>query len=121
MEDMSDLIKKFSEMAQNNEIPDNVKDMLKNFSNNTNDVSSTQNSNDKNQSFDFSNIDIDTILKFKSIMEKMNNKNDPRTHLLLALKPYLKDSRKEKLDQYMQLLTLGQLFETFKPFGGEQK
>ena len=45
---------------------------------------------------------IDTILKFKTAFDKMNSKDDPRSKLLLALKQYLKESRKEKLDQYIQ-------------------
>ena len=50
-------------------------------------------------------IDINTILKMKSIMDKMgNSKNDPRANLLLSLKPYLKESRKAKVEQYIRII-----------------
>ncbi len=66
------------------------------------------------------NIDMNTILRIKQIMENMNNsKNNPRANLLLSLKPYLRQSRKQKIDQYIQLFSMGELLENFKPMGGE--
>lgn len=77
----------------------------------TQDTSTSSNSDSTNP---FSNIDMNTILKIKQIMEKMNqNKNNPRSNLLLSLKPYLKESRKQKVDQYIQLLNMGSIMENF--------
>ena len=67
-----------------------------------------------NNSFNFNNIDMNTILKMKSVMEKMNNKNDPRSNLLYSLKPYLREGRKEKLDQYANLLNVAKIAELLK-------
>lgn len=68
----------------------------------------------------FSNLDIGTILKIKSIMDKMNNStNDPRSNLLLSLKPYLKESRKEKVDQYIKIFSMTQIFQNLNN-GGEK-
>lgn len=98
--------------------------------NNANENSNTSNNydNSRNQNSDNSsgfNIDIQTLLKMKSIMDKMNNtQNDPRTNLLLSLKPYLKPDRKDKLDQYIKLLNMGNIIELFKSednSGGEGK
>ena len=77
---------------------------------------SNQSSNQRssNNAFDFSNIDMNTILKMKSVMEKMNNKNDPRSNLLYSLKPYLREGRKEKLDQYANLLNVAKIAELLK-------
>ena len=62
------------------------------------------------------------VLKIKQVMESMNsNKNDPRSNLLMSLKPYLKESRKKKVDQYVQLFGLGKAFEVFNSLGGENK
>ena len=70
----------------------------------------------------FSNIDMNTILKMKQIMEKMNSKkNDPRANLLLSLKPYLKPSRKQKVDQYIQLFNMGSIMENLGPMVGGDK
>ena len=45
--------------------------------------------------------------------------NDPRANLLRSLKPYLKDSRKEKVDQYIQIFSMGKIFENFNSLGGD--
>lgn len=81
----------------------------------------SENSND-NSSNPFGNIDIGTIMKMKSIMDKMKiSKNDPRSNLLRSLKPYLKPSRKEKVDKYIQLFGMTQVFDGMNNFGGEKK
>lgn len=67
------------------------------------------------------NIDFETILKLKSVMEKMNSKDDPRSKLLLSLKPYLKESRKEKVDQYINLFNMGKIIDIFGMAGGDKK
>lgn len=82
--------------------------------------SDTSSSNE--QSNPFGNIDMNTILKIKQVMEKMNqNKNDPRSNLLISLKPYLKPSRKQKVDQYIQLFSMGSIMENFNFMGGDKK
>ena len=68
------------------------------------------------------NFDMDTMLKMKSIIDNMNrSQNDPRANLLKSLKPYLKPSRKEKVDQYIKLFSMGKAFEILNPLGGEKK
>ena len=51
----------------------------------------------------------------------MNVKNDPRSNLLQSLKPYLNDSRKSKIDQYIQLLNMSKVLDVFPFIGGEPK
>lgn len=63
--------------------------------------------------FDFSKIDVNTIMKINSVMEKMNHSSDPRSNLLHSLKPYLRDEKKSKLDQYANLLNMANLMELF--------
>lgn len=69
----------------------------------------------------FGNIDFDTIMKMKSIIDKMNIKDDPRSNLLESLKPYLKESRKSKIDQYIQLMNLSRVMDVFPFMGGDNK
>ena len=58
----------------------------------------------------------------KKMIDSINsNKNDPRSNLLLSLKPYLKESRKKKVDQYIKLFGLSKAFETFNNLGGDNK
>ena len=107
-----------SETAKNSnlnitpEMITNLTSMLKNSSNNE----ETQ----ENSSNFSGNIDIETILKIKTIVEKLNNKDDPRAKLLYSLKPYLRDSRKQKLDQYVNLLKLTSISDFFKSGNGDE-
>lgn len=92
-------------------------DVIQNFSsamngntNNTNGSNNTSSSNSQsNNNFDFSKIDMNTILKMKSVMDNLNNSNDPRSNLLYSLKPYLREGKKEKLDQYANLLNIAKI------------
>ena len=47
-------------------------------------------------------------------------KNDPRSNLLLSLKPYLKPSRQDKVDQYIQIFNMSSLLENINFMGGEK-
>ena len=92
-----------------------------NKDNNSNDTNNTNNGNFSDFSNMFSGIDMNTILKMKSVMEKMNQKkNDPRSNLLLSLKPYLKQSRQDKVDQYIQLFNMGSILENMNFIGGDK-
>ena len=39
--------------------------------------------------------------------------------ILLSLKPYLKDSRKSKIEQYIQLFNISKVIEALNQDGGE--
>lgn len=129
-DDISEMMKKMSEMLKNNEIPDNVKSIINNLSSKSSEANtSSENGNSfnknltsENSNSDFPDIDLNTMLKMKSIIDSMNKQqNDPRANLLRSLKPYLKPSRKEKVDQYIKLFSMGKVFETLNPLGGENK
>ena len=69
----------------------------------------------QNSNFDFSNLDMNTIMKMTSVIGKMKDtKNDPRANLLNSLKPYLRDSKKGQLDNYMNLLNVAKIAEIMK-------
>ena len=99
--------------------------------NNSNYQNSSQVSNNKNFSNDneksdlnsiTSNIDIETLMKIQNIMSKMKNSdNDDMSKLLLSLKPYLRDGRKEKIDEYIQLIKMGKMTQFLDLFGGDKK
>lgn len=112
--ELSDMIQNISKMINDGNIPDDMKNIINNFSSN-----SSSNESNSNNSSNSSNIDFDTILKMKSIFEKMNSTEDPRANLLRSLKPYLKDSRKSKVDQYIQLFNMTKVMDIFKATGGD--
>ena len=126
--DMQNIFNQINQMLQNNDVPDELKNIvnnIKNSSDNKKDNSNPNNTNDISSSsndFNFSDIDINTILKMKKVMDSMNsNKDDPRTNLLLSLKPYLKKSRQDKVEQYIKLFSMGKAFEVFNSLGGDVK
>lgn len=110
-----DALKNFSTMMNGNTISNEKTD--------TDGINAetTDNSNNSNNStFDFSKIDMNTMMRMKSIMEKMNHTSDPRSNLLQSLKPYLRDEKKSKLDQYSNLLNMANLIELFNQNNGKE-
>ena len=109
-----DTINKLSNMMNTNTNQKGVNTSNSNTSknNDTNNPNFSDTVNSANN-FDFSNIDMNTIMKMKSIMEKMNQTSDPRSNLLQSLRPYLRDEKKSKLDQYSKLLNMTSLMELF--------
>ena len=89
--------------------PETISNMIKMLgaNNNSSDNEESDNSNST------PNIDIETILKFKTIFDKMNSKDDPRAKLLRALKPYVMESRKEKVEQYIQFFNISKVIDLF--------
>ena len=112
-EDFSDIINKFSSILKEKDIDLNKivgehsspTDFDGNFENKKEE--SNFKDSDSSNNFDF-NLDIDTILKIKDILSKLN-----RNNLLLALKPYLENDKKEKLEQYIKIANLLSVLENF--------
>ena len=104
-EDLSDIINNVKNMMDSGNIPDNIKEMLGNINSNSSDNVSSNNN---------INIDMGTLMKMKSIVDNMNKKDDPRANLLYSLKPYLRESRKNKLDQYVNLLNMAKIADVLR-------
>lgn len=119
-EDMSAIFQKINDMLKNNQIPEDVKNGISSFL--EPESSSRETSSADNNQSEIPDFDIGTMLKMKSIIDSMNKQqNDPRANLLRSLKPYLKNSRKEKVDQYIKLFSMGKVFEMINPLGGGDK
>ena len=96
--------------------PETINNIMNMIKNNNNENSSETGSNSTN------NIDMETIMKLKSVLDKVNTRDDPRSNLLLSLKPYLKESRKSKVEQYIQLFNMTKFLDIFNNMsGGEAK
>ena len=129
-EDMSDVFEKINNMASNNNIsPDMVNNLFNmlnsntssNSSENTSTSGTSSDSSNNQSSFNSSGIDFETIMRMKSIIDKMNVKDDPRSNLLQSLKPYLNEDRKSKVDQYIQLMNMSKVMDVFPFMGGDKK
>lgn len=123
----------FSSDVNNNNSLNITPEMITNLANNLKsnkfqDITS-KNNNSENTSSDQgnlnqniennSNLDIDTIFKIKTIIEAFNQKDDTRTNLLYSLKPYLRESRQKKIDQYVNLFKLSGITKLLKKEKGD--
>lgn len=120
-----EMLQNFSKLLSNNQpsnsqsesIRNNKKQSYKNsYMQNSNNVNlsnfNSKNSNSSDVNNDLGNIDMETIIKLSSAIGKIkNNKNDPRANLLNSLKPYLRNEKKEKIDEYMKLLNITKIAE----------
>ena len=147
MDNMDDLLNNVKNMMNSGNIPPEVQQMMNNIKSSSSTTSSSQNSSSQNMdinkilsqvspemlnnissmlnsnssnSNNF-NLDMNTILKMKSIMENMNNKNDPRANLLYSLKPYLRDSKKNKVDQYVNMLNISKIADIINKQNPDKK
>lgn len=117
MDNIPDFIKMFSEqMGGDSSKIESLFNMAMPSQNATN----TSDSSSSSQSFEMP--DMETIMKIKKIMDAMNSSsNDPNTKLLLSLKPYLRDEKKSKVDNYIKLLSISKVMSNFTDLGGDSK
>lgn len=128
-----DMMKNFSSMMSNNTQDNNTQNTnTQNTSQNNGTQSSNQaNANQTNDNtnqnplnnFDFSKIDPNMMMKMKSMMDNMGGAgaNDPRSNLLQSLKPYLREERKDKVDQYANLLNVAKIAGMSGIFNNDKK
>ena len=101
---ISDAIHKFSDILKDKDI--NLNDYI-----DENIHNSSDNSIEDKKETNNLNIDINTILKFKNIAEKLNSNNNPRSRLLQALKPFLTKEKQSKIDEYIKIANILSILE----------
>ncbi len=120
---LSDLIQSIQAKMQTDESNQEEKTVTE--SNNTDSTNTTNNfdlssilsmftSNTQNESSNDSSLGIDPtiLIKAQQIMSSLS-KEDPKKNLLLSLKPFLRESRQNKLNEYISMLTIARAFEAF--------
>lgn len=121
----NDIFQKLNSMLEDKDTADNLKNILNNFSSSnesSNNSKKTQGSKNSSSSNKNPEIDINTILKLKKVMDSMNDDSeDAESNLLISLKPYLGETKKEKVDQYVKFLHLAKIIEVMNPMGGDSK
>ena len=100
-------IKESSKKEKDNNNSFDISSILNAFNQNKEDNSNSSNDND-NFSFDPS-----IILKMQKIIGSMNN-NNPKKELLLSLKPFLRKSRQDKMNDYLTILNVISALEALK-------
>ncbi len=63
-------------------------------------------------------LGAENIMKMKSAIDTLQRHDDPRSQLLLALKPYLSNARGARIDTAIMLLSLGKLPSIMKIMRG---
>ena len=100
-DDLSNIFEKLNinKDAISPEMINNIMDMVGQSNEQSSDNSNSNSSNNTSP-----DIDMETILKIKSILDKMKTRgNSPHSKLLQDLKPYLDVNKQSKLDQYMKI------------------
>lgn len=60
-------------------------------------------------------LDLDAVMKISSVMQAMNSEDDnPKTAFLQALKPFLKERRRTKLEQASKLIKIASVLKVFR-------
>ena len=101
----------------NNSNPNNSN---QNNTSNINDFKNTPNQ-DSNENSNFQMPDMETMMKIMKIMNSLNsNTPNPSANLLYSLKPFLRDSKKEKIDQYINFLKISSVISEINKSGGDK-
>lgn len=115
--DMNDLIKKAQDMIKNNQIPDEVKQIVSGMSvnnmNSNGDYSQGSNGSANSSQMPSSskpgtNVNMNSVMSMFSKFSSQAS-DDDMTRLLFALKPYLRNERKDKIDEYVKLIKMGKM------------
>lgn len=119
---MADLMQKLGNMMNSQDMPEELKQMMDSFSSSNTAPPPEEKTYSTQDNMSFPDIDLNMMLKLKSIMDSMKNqKEDPRANLLRSLKPYLKSSRRDKVDQYIQMFQMTKVMEIFQELGGDKQ
>lgn len=85
--------------------------------NNSNSSSGSGNINNINNG----SLDINTMMNIQKMMSMLNSKSDDDlTNLLFALKPYLRNQKKEKIDEYVKLFRMGKMAELWNKMNSQK-
>lgn len=92
----------------------------KNKSEDSNNLSSLLNNLNSNSSNNTSNSSFDPnmMLKIQSIISRFNS-SSAQKNLLLSLKPFLRKSRQDKMENYITILNVISVLESFKEKGSD--
>ena len=126
---LNNLIHSIQEKMGNNaensdEATSNISSLLNTL--NSSNTSSQDNSQDHSKestdessnSNPFDSIDPSIFLKIQQIMSALNSKS-PQKDFLISLKPFLRKSRQDKMGDYLTILSVISVLESFKNKGSD--
>lgn len=120
---LNNLINSIQEKMGNNVT--NSDDSNNNISSLLNTLNSSSKSSQSNNSKDeqdtnnpFSSLDPSIFFKIQKVMSALNS-NTPQKDLLISLKPFLRKSRQDKMGDYLTILSIISVLESFKNKGSD--
>ena len=111
-EDNSQLINTLMGMLGDNP-QEKINAVLNSLTSEQNEENKTTDSNGAND-LQLNIPDLSALSKMQGLFSQLGGSDDDRTHLLLALKPFLSNQRKPHIDRAVQLLKLSKLAEAAK-------
>jgi len=119
-EDLNKKIKQLADLLAQENMQDNIKGLLsllasKNTGADTDYSSKASSSREPVESKEEKSVrsdmedNIDMLRKAKVIMDRLNNVNDPRINLLMAIKPFLNSRRQKKLSGCLNIIRMSNL------------
>lgn len=135
MSDIPDLSNLFEILSNKNIDMDNILQSISNNTNSNNKSSEFQEKTFENNKTDLNNSnetktsnnnfqmpDMQTMMKIINLMNSINsNQSSASTNLLYSLKPFLRDSKKEKVDQCINFLKMSSIISEINKSGGDFK
>ena len=110
--DLSNAVEQLQQMFSSDEGKNQIADIVKMFSG--------ENSNEKTDTApspmfgDSGGMDMETVLKISGLIQAMNSgSNNEKTVFLNALKPFLRESRRTRLDHAAKLMNMISVMKTF--------
>ena len=92
---------------------------LGNLFNTFNNIKPNETSNNYNNNFNIGGLDPGLIMKFGNMFSSATQ-SDPKRNLLLSLKPFLRKTRQDKLNEYITILTIVDAIGIFNSKGSDK-
>lgn len=115
-DEMSSKIKQLADMLGQDDAKDNLKALFGLLADSGNNSGSSNEESNANSASNGNKVSsslmddkLDMMRKLKMAAEIVSSKDDPRTNLLLAIRPYLSNKRRSKLSNYIKILQLTRL------------
>lgn len=120
---LNNLINSIQEKMGNNvetsgEQTSNISSLLNTLNSNNKSSQQEESKNNANNSNPFDSIDPSIFLKIQQVMSAMNS-SSPQKDLLISLKPFLRKSRQDKMSDYLTILSVISILESFKNKGSD--
>lgn len=102
---LDDKIDMIAKMLGQDNVPDDMKDMIKSFASQM---------EEGNRSTPASDNSLEVLGNARNVIDNLQRMNDPRIHLLLAVKPFLNNNRQKKVSTCVNILRISLLTELFR-------